>query len=398
MSRFARPTIAACVSLGALVGCSSAGSKAAPTVECSGMGRSGVVNGANDETYLGLAPAQIRAIVQVVDAALWSADASIPAGGLCSGTFIAPAWVVTAAHCLQIQDPAVVVQTGAGMAPIVLAVTAIAASPDEDVALVEVGAAPGDAAAADASSGDASTDASIDEGDTAPFTGVGVSPIAAGGASIGQLAVGDVVELAGYGLTEASTAGNLRFAVEPIVAVDAASITVSGSGENGACDGDSGGPILVRGPDGAPHIAGVLAIGSSNCVGEDQYERLDAIQDWITSTIGAAPASDLECGAIDTAGRCLFGSALWCSGTQLSSDVCTGGRQCGWSAAEQGFRCVDSAVDPCGGVDSVGACQDGAAAACSNGALVRQTCAPCGSCRVNGRTGSPECVAEPADD
>ena len=283
------------------------------------------------------------------------------------------------------------------MAPILLSVTAIVANSDEDVALLEWG----DHRATPARTHRATRRAPTRHRRTRrpAFAGIpGVSAIAAGGAGVGRLAAGDVVELAGYGLTEANTAGNLRFAAEPIVAVAAASITVGGSGETGACAGDSGGPILVRGPDGAPRVAGVLSLGAPSCVGEDRYERLDAIQDWIASTIGAAPASNLECGAIDGAGRCFFGSAVWCTGTELASDACTSGRRCGWSTAEQGFRCVEPAADPCDGVDSVGACQEGAAAACSNGVLVRQTCAPCGTCRVNGRTGSPECAVQSPDD
>jgi hypothetical protein len=217
-----------------------------------------------------------------------------------------------------------------------------------------------------------------------------------GDASIVDLSLGDVAELAGYGITEEGTVGGLRFLTEAITALDPATITVAGFGATGACEGDSGGPLLVRGRDGSPRVVGVLTVGSASCTGADDYVRLDAVQGWMQATIGSGAPDDADCGTIPSQqGRCLYGTAVWCSGMQLLAEHCMAGKECGWDGSQAGFRCVDSQSDPCDGVDSVGGCRDGAALSCRGGTLVRQTCAPCGTCRVDGTTGSPGCEARP---
>ena len=352
-------------------GCMTAPGESSPPA-CVGAAQEALVNGAAAESYLGLGPAQLRAIVQLVDGDLWQPDGGDPLDGLCSGTFIAPGWVVTARHCLSIPSIAVVVSDGAGHGPIVLPVARSVASAQSDVALLAVGS---------------SADAAAEEGLA------GLEPIAPADGSVGELAVGDVVEIAGYGLTEARTVGEIRFLAEAVAGIDPSVILLDGLGANGACEGDSGGPLIVRGPDGAPRVLAVLSEGSASCTDEDEYARLDGVEAWIRATLGAAVTSAPDCGTISNEGRCLYGTALWCSAAKLVADHCSGGARCGWDRAELAFRCVDPASDPCEGVDSVGACVDGAAVSCHAGTLERQTCAPCGQCRVNGVSGGPECTA-----
>jgi hypothetical protein len=321
-----------------------------------------LVNGAVRESYLGLPLSQIHAIVEVV-------DPTRPDGSLCSAALVAPEWVVTARHCLQIPSPAVVVQ-GLGQGPLaVLAVLGTAAHPNADVALLRV-----DTSAADAGLS-------------------GIVPIAAGGSSLPPLAAGDVVEMAGYGLTEDRTARALRFLAESITSLDTESIHVSGFGANGACEGDSGGPLLVRAQDGTAFVIGVLSSGSATCVGDDTYTRLDGIRDWIESVIGPHAVAPRDCGTITAQGRCLYGSALWCSASELAAEACAAGEGCGWNRAQAAFRCVDRSADPCDGVDAIGACKGGNALSCESGVLRRQACVPCQACRIDGKTGSPMCAA-----
>ena len=70
---------------------------------------------------------------------------------------------------------------------------------------------------------------------------------------------------------------------------------------------------------------------------------------------------------ISSEGRCLYGSAIWCSDARLVGDHCASGIQCGWDPRQAGFRCVDPASGPCEGVRSVGTCRDGAALSCTKG-------------------------------
>jgi len=347
-----------------IAACSCSGPSAAPP-SCPGATSQRLVNGVAQETYLGVSQNQSNAIVQVVDSAQ-------PNGALCSGTFVAPEWVVTAQHCLQITAPAVVVQGDAHASLAVLSVTSTVANPTEDVALLHVDVS---------SSNDAAPDGGL----------AGVIPISAEGTNVGPLAVGDVVELAGYGVTETGSVRSLRFLAESIVGLDLASITVSGFGATGACAGDSGGPLLVRASDGTLAVVGVLSDGSGTCLDEDTYARLDGIHDWIESVIGSYASVDKECGTITEVGRCLYGVALSCSGTEIVANVCAAGEICGWDTGQAAFRCVDPSSDPCAGVDSVGACQNGAAEWCNGGVLETESCGPCGTCRVDGQTGSPEC-------
>jgi hypothetical protein len=158
--------------------------------------------------------------------------------------------------------------------------------------------------------------------------------------------VGARVEFAGYGLTEARTGRELRFATEPITSIEAGSIVVDGHGASGACDGDSGGPLLARGVSGTVRVLGVLAFGSETCVDDDSYERLDALAPWLHATAGPTPAAT-DCGNISAEGRCLFGSALWCDGGVLASAECGPEAPCAFSAEAAGFRCVTTAAAPC---------------------------------------------------
>ena len=351
-----------------LAACSSSNRQEVdPAEACPGTTQQALVNGSARESYLALGQDQIRAIVQVVDA-VKAPDAG---GPFCSGVFATPEWVLTAGHCLEIGSPQVIATVEGLLAPIALPVIRTVAHPSEDVALLQV-------------TGSALSDASVKTGTA------GTSPIPAGGASVGRLAQGVAVEMAGYGSTESGTTGDLRFLVESIAAIDAASITVSGFGASGACLGDSGGPLLIRGADGRVEVAGVLSTGSASCRETDTYIRLDPIRGWIQALTGPFASSDPGCGGIASEGRCLYGSALWCSGAVLLSDVCRGGESCGWDPAQMGYRCVPSGTGACQGIDSIGICEAGAARWCSRGSLTSQACG-CAPCRIDAASGKPSC-------
>jgi hypothetical protein len=283
---------------------------------------------------------------------------------LCTGTLVNREWVLTAGHCAAIDPAEVLVSLDSDETPRRLPVVHRNRHAELDLALLRV-----------------SSDDELPS--IAPLrhdTDLALAP-------------NDLVELAGYGVTETGSTHELRFLVEPIVEVDEDSVVVTGSGASGACLGDSGGPALARDREGRVVVAGVLSSGSTSCLDEDRYVRVDTVADWITETAGATASESAVCGGIDAQGRCFYGNAVYCSGAELVSQACDGDRSCGWDRNAQGFRCVLSSEDPCNGIDAFGACQEGAAAFCNAGRLERTACT-CGDvCRIHGASGQPVCVA-----
>jgi hypothetical protein len=336
----------------ALVGCSSP-DLVGPV--CVGRAEQPLVNATTNETYLGISEAQRRAVVQIT-------SGSEPDDPLCSGVFVAPEWVVTATHCLVMPSPYVVAVANDGE-PVVVSVVDIVAHPSVDVALLRVRTPDGSA-----------------------FESFRIT-----NTDDPAIGVGDVVALAGYGVTETGESRELRFLAEPVVAVEPDDILVSGLGESGACFGDSGGPLLVRDSSGAVVVLGVLTSGSASCLERDRYVRLDTIRTWLTDVTGSPEPVSAECGGIDAQGRCLYGTALFCDAGTLVAESCGGESACGWSRKDSGFRCVEQGDDPCHGVDSAGACRDGIPSWCVDGRLVQRACDCSEDCTVDGRTGGPRC-------
>lgn len=345
--------------VGLCLGCASTDDQAS-SPRCLGRTAEPLVGGASEETYLGLAPSQTRAIVELVDGS-GTTDAS------CTGVAVSRSWVLSAAHCARIPELSVRLQ-GEETPEELVSVARVEGSSAGDLALLELDFSQGDL---------------LDRG---------VTPALTAPASL-ELRVGDAVELAGFGRSESGVGSGLRFLVETVVAVDRTSVIVDGFGVTGACDGDSGGPLLTRAGDGSLFVAGILSAGDPSCRGRDRYLRLDVVSDWVEATAGSQRASGLECGAIGDEGRCLGGAALWCEAGLLQTSACTAnGQACGWDADRAGFRCVNPLLDPCSGVDRVGTCRESSAVTCVAGTLAIAPCNGCRSCRVDGRTGAPYCA------
>jgi hypothetical protein len=348
-----RSRIAATLALAGCAACSSA-----PALDCPAVSQQQLTHATARESYLALGQAQIRAIAEI--------RAHDDAAQSCSGVFVAPGYALTAKHCLEIAKPDVV--TASGASALTLPVLESTANPTLDLALLRV-----DAAALN----------SPDE----PLT-----PIPTASLDSTQIAAGDAAELAGYGLTETGSSDELRYLVEVVSSVSNGQIVVDGLGRSGACEGDSGGPLLVRSGAGTVSVAGILSAGSSTCLGKDDYVTVAPAASWLASVVGSQPAPSTSCGALTTEGRCFRGTPVWCQAGELNTDACGPGRACGWDEAIGGFRCIEPANDSCVGVDSVGSCREGAALRCNQGRLVREACAPCGACQVDAETGEPHCT------
>jgi hypothetical protein len=206
--------------------------------------------------------------------------------------------------------------------------------------------------------------------------GVGEAVISPRRESVNEDWLRRTVFLAGLGVQEDESMGQLLFVQEPIAEVTEQHVTVDGGGTSGACSGDSGGPLFAVGDDGTVENIGVLSMGSSSCLGLDRYERVDTAAGWF-ETVRAAAAVN-PCGNLDWAGACELNGPRWCAVDQIQAQTCGRGQICGWSVPAGGFRCVPEAEDPCAGVGSRGRCEDDVISYCDQGALRRTDCGACG--------------------
>ncbi len=310
-----------------------------------------VYYGTLEPSYLPMTPGQILAIGNFYG---------------CSGTLIAPNWVLSAAHCGLNRSSEICFGSDPSNADTCFQARNIY-EPSGDMALME-----------------------LSEDVTARIPGI--SPIPLLTEAMDGTWIGRTAEASGYGRMEDGRSNTRKFTAEPIYNLSGDTLTINGEGRHGVCFGDSGGPVMVIASDGTVRIAGVLSNGDNSCVGLDNYTRVDTYRDWIEEYTGPTVVEGAGCGEVTEEGRCIDGRALWCEGDLLQAETCG---TCGWDGAASGYRCING-PDPCQGVDGFGACEGQVARWCQGGQVKARDCGACSqSCGLVAEIGAIYCQDDP---
>jgi hypothetical protein len=326
---------------------------------------SALTNATSQASYLELEPWEEAAIVAVT---VRRQEQAGPA--LCSGVLVGSGRVLTAAHCVRDTMTAdILVELVSREAPLWEAQpVSLALHPTLDLAVLEIEALP---------------------------TAIAAGSIPPAASPLPGLVERADVQLAGFGADEHGQIGSRRFNVEAIETLYSDRMLVSAQGMAGACEGDSGGPALMRGPDGHVVVVGILSAGSVTCFGTDTYVRVDAATVWLAEQVPPAPRlvpQGIARTALGTKGKCFANMAVWLDQGAIKADACATDLACGWDGPAQGFRCLAPAHDACGGISELGSCQGGTSIRCLDGEVAENPCGACGlECGRSPRTGAFVC-------
>ncbi|WNG32255.1 trypsin-like serine protease [Archangium violaceum] len=250
----------------------------------------------------------------------------------CSGVLISPTTVVTAAHCVVLQDGATG-QIAAELGPANLQVLAGAldvrdATPEQLFRIRKVirhprFPVPGTFNAGDL---DRAEDIALLLLET-PVQTVPVVPLLPPEALDVLLHPGTPVVIAGYGARDerGRFSGTLYFAETPFQQRNATEFSAGAPGSPDSCSGDSGGPALLM-IDGVPHLLGLSARALHSPSGADCgdggiYTLVPAYHRWLEENSGSAEGVEQDPGgcAVSGPGRPSDGQGLALVGVWMVS-------------------------------------------------------------------------------
>lgn len=285
---------------------------------------------------------------------------------ICTGTFTDSETILFAKHCLHDGRPTSITLFGDRIGMVDIAEPDTTIHPTEDIALLSIQGRLGPA-----------------EPKTLPIL-----------RDPNIISPGDLVQLAGYGLDDDLQSSALRLSIGRVVDLNDKTIRVTADGLGGACDGDSGGPLLIRDTNGRVAIAGVLSAGTVSCRGEDTYVATDAFREWFE--LHSAEDVDTKagnlCSTLTARGMCYNGRSIYCDGDLAVAEVCRGETVCGWDRSQDGHRCIPQKDDACHGIDELGICKGNRALRCVSGVIFEANCSECAAeCVRSPRTGNTVC-------
>ncbi|OGR14565.1 MAG: hypothetical protein A2341_04890 [Deltaproteobacteria bacterium RIFOXYB12_FULL_58_9] len=155
----------------------------------------------------------------------------------------------------------------------------------------------------------------------------------------------------GYGMTDLTDYNTIRnWTTIGVIAV-AEEVMIDGEGDTGVANGDSGGPLLFDFGDGM-RVVGVLSSGEEGFVGKSVYTSTVANEDWILTVVDQYRGA---CSGACSASACGMDGTCHC-GSCGRGDECVSG-QCQPVAAGSGGACItgDAPMNGC----STSSCANG---------------------------------------